>query len=320
MSFRLIPREEKFFVDFQNMADQLRQGAEALVAMLAEDRPDVSRAAQIKEIEHECDFITHEIIQRLHRTFVTPTRPRGHPRPRPVARRRDGRDRRGRPGCSASTASGQVRSGARELARIIVDFAARARFAQAMAGARAREGRQRARVEINRLENEADRDAPARRSAGCSRRSATRSPSSSGRRSSTSSRRRPTAARTSRTSSRASSSSTGRADACSLVVVALIARRPRLRLHQRLPRRGQLDRHRRLDARAVARPGGRLGGVLQLRRRLPVRHGRREDDRHRDDRHQRRHLRGDLRRAGRRDRLGPDHLVTSACRPARRTR
>ena len=40
-----------------------------------------------------------------------------------------------------------------------------------------------------------------------------------------------------------------------------------LRLHQRLPRRRQLDRDRRVDAGAVAGQGGRLGGVLQLRRR-----------------------------------------------------
>ena len=49
-------------------------------------------------------------------------------------------------------------------------------------------------------------------------------------------------------------------------------RRPRLRLHQRLSRRGQFDRDGRLDARAVAGQGGHLGGVLQLRGRVPRRH------------------------------------------------
>ena len=40
--------------------------------MLAPDRPIWDKADEIKEVEHKCDFLTHEIIQRLHRTFVTP--------------------------------------------------------------------------------------------------------------------------------------------------------------------------------------------------------------------------------------------------------
>ena len=40
--------------------------------MLASDPPAWDVALQIKQIEHECDALTHDIIQRLHRTFVTP--------------------------------------------------------------------------------------------------------------------------------------------------------------------------------------------------------------------------------------------------------
>ena len=40
--------------------------------MLAPERPIWDKADEIKEVEHKCDFLTHEIIQRLHRTFVTP--------------------------------------------------------------------------------------------------------------------------------------------------------------------------------------------------------------------------------------------------------
>ena len=40
--------------------------------MLAPEQPLWDKADEIKEIEHKCDFLTHEIIQRLHRTFVTP--------------------------------------------------------------------------------------------------------------------------------------------------------------------------------------------------------------------------------------------------------
>ena len=43
-----------------------------LEEMLAPDRPIWDKADEIKEVEHKCDNLTHEIIQRLHRTFVTP--------------------------------------------------------------------------------------------------------------------------------------------------------------------------------------------------------------------------------------------------------
>src|SRR5438105_12747526 len=54
------------------MAEQIRYGAGLLEQMLAPDRPLWDKADEIKEVEHKCDFLTHEIIQRLNRTFVTP--------------------------------------------------------------------------------------------------------------------------------------------------------------------------------------------------------------------------------------------------------
>src|SRR5216117_3010185 len=40
--------------------------------MLAPDRPVWDKADEIKEVEHKCDVLTHEVIERLNRTFVTP--------------------------------------------------------------------------------------------------------------------------------------------------------------------------------------------------------------------------------------------------------
>ena len=57
---------------FTALADQLVTGAGLLERMLASDPPDWSLAHQIQDVEHDCDTITHEIIQRLNRTFVTP--------------------------------------------------------------------------------------------------------------------------------------------------------------------------------------------------------------------------------------------------------
>ena len=72
MAFSLIPKEEKFYNDFLSMADQLRYGAKLLDEMFAVEPPVADKAHEIREVEHECDFLTHEIIQRLNRTFVTP--------------------------------------------------------------------------------------------------------------------------------------------------------------------------------------------------------------------------------------------------------
>lgn len=70
--FRLIPREERFYDDFVALANKIREGATLLDEMLAPDPPIWDKADEIKEVEHACDFLTHAIIQRLHRTFVTP--------------------------------------------------------------------------------------------------------------------------------------------------------------------------------------------------------------------------------------------------------
>lgn len=70
--FRLIPREEKFFADFTSLADRIVSGATMLERMLASDPPAWDMALQIKQIESECDSLTHQIIQRLNSTFVTP--------------------------------------------------------------------------------------------------------------------------------------------------------------------------------------------------------------------------------------------------------
>ena len=72
MRFRLIPKEEKFFEDFTALADRIVSGATLLERMLASDPPDWDTALQIRQIENECDALTHNIIQRLNSTFVTP--------------------------------------------------------------------------------------------------------------------------------------------------------------------------------------------------------------------------------------------------------
>lgn len=70
--FSLIPREEKFYDDFITMTDQVRAGAALLQQMFASEPPVYDKANEIKEVEHRCDFLAHDVIQRLHQTFITP--------------------------------------------------------------------------------------------------------------------------------------------------------------------------------------------------------------------------------------------------------
>lgn len=70
--FRLIPTEERFFEDFVQLAGELRKGAALLEEMLAPVHPVWEKAAAIKDVEHRCDQLTHDVMQRVHRTFVVP--------------------------------------------------------------------------------------------------------------------------------------------------------------------------------------------------------------------------------------------------------
>jgi predicted phosphate transport protein (TIGR00153 family) len=154
VAFRLIPREERFFDDFVALAEQIQRGAGLLVEMLAPDQPLWDKADEIKEVEHKCDFLTHQVIQRLHRTFVTPLdREDIHSLARSLDDVMDAID--------ASAAIIRlyhittVRPDARELGRII--FASTEQVVKAMKALERRTGVAEPAVEINRLENEADR-------------------------------------------------------------------------------------------------------------------------------------------------------------------
>ncbi len=154
MPFRLLPREEKFYKDFQALADELKRGARALEEMLGPDHPIWDKAEEIKEVEHKCDFLTHEIIQRLNRTFVTPIdREDIHALARSLDDVMDAID------ASATLVRlyrlERVRYGARELAHIITTSTDQVRLAlDAMDQNKPLTVHA---VEINRLENEADR-------------------------------------------------------------------------------------------------------------------------------------------------------------------
>jgi predicted phosphate transport protein (TIGR00153 family) len=67
-----IPKEMKFFDLFEGSAQNTVEAAKALKEMIESWQFIDSRAAEITELEHSGDTITHQIISLLHRTFVTP--------------------------------------------------------------------------------------------------------------------------------------------------------------------------------------------------------------------------------------------------------
>ena len=154
MTFKFLPKEERFYDDFVALAEEIRRGASILEEMLAPEQPIWDKADEIKEVEHKCDFLTHEIIQRLHRTFVTPLdREDIHSLARSLDDVMDAIDD------SAAIVRlyqiAVVRDEARELARIIM--ASADQVVKAMKALERRKGVAEPAVEINRLENEADR-------------------------------------------------------------------------------------------------------------------------------------------------------------------
>ena len=154
MAFRLIPREERFYDDFVALAEETRRGAVLLEEMLAPEQPIWDKADEIKEVEHKCDFLTHEIIQRLNRTFVTPLdREDIHALARSLDDVMDAID------ASATLMRlyrlDSVRFGVRELARIITACTDQVRLG--LGALEHKKGLATHAIEINRLENEADR-------------------------------------------------------------------------------------------------------------------------------------------------------------------
>lgn len=70
---RLLPREEDFFTLFAEVARRNTEAARLLHQMF--EAPPDRRAPvieAIKKLEHEADHVTHEVVNRLDRTFITP--------------------------------------------------------------------------------------------------------------------------------------------------------------------------------------------------------------------------------------------------------
>jgi predicted phosphate transport protein (TIGR00153 family) len=69
---RILPRDEKFYDMFTELAVRLTASATLLHEMFKSPSELNAKVAKIKGLEHEADNLTHDIIDRIDRTFVTP--------------------------------------------------------------------------------------------------------------------------------------------------------------------------------------------------------------------------------------------------------
>jgi len=70
--FGLIPKDEKFFVMFKEMTTTIIEGAQLLKELMDHfEDPQLSQK-MIKDVEHKADQLTHDIIKKLNKSFVTP--------------------------------------------------------------------------------------------------------------------------------------------------------------------------------------------------------------------------------------------------------
>lgn len=153
---KLMPKEVAFFDYFERMAEKILEGCTAVQELLEDCSNVAEKARRIKVIEHEGDLITHQCIEMLHTTFITPfDRDSIH---RLITKMDDILD-------LAEAVSDRVSvyemseptDEAKQLARVLV-FSVK-EVAKAVSGLRSMKNAQAILaqcVEINRLENEAD--------------------------------------------------------------------------------------------------------------------------------------------------------------------
>jgi predicted phosphate transport protein (TIGR00153 family) len=69
---KFLPSQVDFLAFFERSADNVLEGAKAFNVMVADYRDLDAKVARIKELETKGDHITHETLQALNKTFITP--------------------------------------------------------------------------------------------------------------------------------------------------------------------------------------------------------------------------------------------------------
>jgi predicted phosphate transport protein (TIGR00153 family) len=69
---RLTPQDSSFYEMFAALADNLVKGADLVAELFAPGADREALATRMRDLEHACDAATHQIMRHLNSTFVTP--------------------------------------------------------------------------------------------------------------------------------------------------------------------------------------------------------------------------------------------------------
>src|SRR5437667_153647 len=69
MRLSLVPQERRFYALFKRQGELVSEALDQLRNGLLEGQ---TRQPRLRELEHECDDVTHEIYNLINQTFVTP--------------------------------------------------------------------------------------------------------------------------------------------------------------------------------------------------------------------------------------------------------
>jgi uncharacterized protein len=69
---RFFPKNEDFFEHFKKSAANILEAAKYLESVVQNGRMEEANLRQLEEYEHTGDHITHDTMERLNRTFITP--------------------------------------------------------------------------------------------------------------------------------------------------------------------------------------------------------------------------------------------------------
>jgi predicted phosphate transport protein (TIGR00153 family) len=72
VAFSLIPKDEHFFDILEEASDNVQKGAGVFLELVSDWSLTSAKIQEIRDLEHEGDRMTHEVIDRLNRTFITP--------------------------------------------------------------------------------------------------------------------------------------------------------------------------------------------------------------------------------------------------------
>jgi uncharacterized protein len=72
VAFSFIPKDEKFFDLLEESSDNMVKAAQAFRELVNQWSPTSPQFQLIRDLEHEGDRMTHEMMDKLNRTFITP--------------------------------------------------------------------------------------------------------------------------------------------------------------------------------------------------------------------------------------------------------